>query len=66
MNKKQIVAMWVGIIVFVIITINTNNRVYLGLRPTTQCEIDYITLPARLLCTAIVTAAAIYTLKDKK
>ncbi len=60
MNKKQIIAMWIGVVVFVffdfIIAMAMLINEYAACGP----------LIMLLMNTAIITIAAIYTLRDKK
>jgi bacteriorhodopsin len=61
MNKKQLVCMWTGIIVFVLIGLNTRTlfRWYYYMNDCAQ-------LITCLAGTVIVTGGLIYTLRDKQ
>ena len=61
MNKKQLYAMWAGIIVFVLLGMSTPTQ--FGLR--TVGGTDYRPLVMGLLSTIVVTAGLIYTFKGK-
>lgn len=61
MNRKQLILMWIGIAVFVLVGANTKTR--FGFDPII---VDYSKLATRLLSTVIVTAGLIYTLRDEK
>jgi hypothetical protein len=61
MNKKQLVCMWAGIVVFVLIGLNT--RTLFGF---STIVVDYGPLIVRLAGTVIVTGGLIYTLRDKQ
>jgi hypothetical protein len=73
MNKKQIIVMWVGIVIYIIIGLNTETtETAYGHRysndPIKSVAVtsDYGSLFVRLSGTVLATIAAIYTLKDKK
>ena len=62
-SKRQLRVMWVGIAFFVVLalTTKTSQSGWDG-----QTVTDYGPLVGRLLSTVVVTAALIYTVKDKK
>lgn len=61
MNRKQLIVMWIGIVVFIFVGATTKTR-YGRYSPPV---FDYSKLATRLLDTVIVTAALVYTLRDK-
>ena len=61
MNKNQLIAMWAGIIISIIIVFSTETRFGLLSSPV----VDYGPLLGRLAVTVIATVALIYTLKSK-
>lgn len=63
MNKRQLIVMWLGIAVFVFLAFNTQTRFGGGYKSTRYT--DYGPLVTRLLSTSIITAALVYTLKDR-
>jgi len=68
MNWKQIICMWLGIIVFVLVALNTKTHFDYGGGFDGPCgvAVDYGPLIARLVSTVIVACGLIYTLRDKK
>ncbi len=72
MNRKQVISMWCGIAVFVLVSLNTETSHYRiapgGSRDTASAIVawtDYGPLIARVLSVCIVTAGLIYTFRDK-
>ncbi len=65
MNKKQLICLWGGIVVFVFIALTTLTEVSANIFGGNQ-KYEYGTLVVRLLCTVIVSGGLIYTLKDKE
>lgn len=68
MNKKQLVVMWVGISVFIIVGFNTNTTRTFGSHRTNSlvAVTDYGPLIFRLLSVTIVTGALLITFKNRK
>lgn len=64
MNKKQKIIMWVGIAIFVFVSLNTETS--FGRARATDLYTDYGPLIARLVSTAVVTLGLIVTFKDNK
>jgi predicted GNAT superfamily acetyltransferase len=64
MNNKQIIAMWIGIVVFVLIICFTDTRYYDS--PNMSWYKDFIPISVRSFSCVLITFAAIYTLKDNK
>jgi len=64
MNRTQLIVLWVGIAVFIVLGLTTPTA-YFGARSIPPWN-DYGPLIVRLSGTVLVTAALIYTLKDKK
>lgn len=75
-NMKQKTILWIGIVIFILFGLCTRTQytkhfsnISLQGEPTTHSYshvVDYGPLVVRLGSTALVTAALIYTLKDKK
>jgi len=68
MNKKQLVCMWIGITVFLIIGyfgIHRDPWERLGENLSNRPH-DYVSMIIGLLCTVLVTSGLIITLRDKK
>ena len=63
MNKKQLIVMWAGIAVFVFFAFNIRTR--FG-RTYMDAYTSYGPYVIGILSTSILTAALIYTLKDRK
>ena len=76
MNRKQMISMWCGIAVFVLVSLNTETSHYetavgSGSRtdPSNVAIVawtDYGPLVARSLSVCIVTAGFIYSFRDKE
>jgi len=66
MNKKQLIVLWIGIAVFVLIALITKTSFGPGGVWNPPVVVDYGPLVIRLMSTVIVTGGLIYTLKDKK
>jgi hypothetical protein len=63
MNKKQLIVMWVAIAVFVLLAFDTRIRFGRTYTDAYTCYGPYV---IHILSASIITAALIYTLKDKK
>ncbi|MGD0785048.1 MAG: hypothetical protein ABR969_04470 [Sedimentisphaerales bacterium] len=61
MNKKQLVCMWAGIVVFILIGLNTGTLFGAG-----YCINTYAQIITCLAGTVMVTGGLIYTLRDKQ
>jgi len=77
MNKKQLIVLWIGILVFVFVALTTqtdfstwhdDHRGPAPQYPTGQyvSVVNYGPLVGRLISVVVVTGGLIYTLKDKK
>ncbi len=68
MNKKQLIAMWLGIAFFVYFASTTQTRQRTGrrVRRGEGYPVDYGPLAKQLLSTTAITAGLIYSLRDKK
>lgn len=68
MNKKQLIVMWVGIVIFILIGVFT--RTHFSARRVRRTSgaswTNYRPLIKGLGSTALIAAGLIYTLKDKK
>ena len=76
MNKKQMIVLWIGIIIFVLVSLHPPRKSHpRPIRRTTDAPIvevigagnvDGVKLLSRWLIIIILTGGLIYTIKDKK